>query len=55
MNDRRNVAYAEKQPKSTVCRLTKERERKRWPFLTPRLESLTDKTKNLRKIKQEKE
>ena len=29
MNDRRNVAYAEKQPKSTVCRLTKEREREK--------------------------
>ena len=42
-NERTNVAAAEKQVKLTVYRLTQERER--WPFLTPRLENVTNKTR----------
>ena len=42
-NERKNVAAAEKQLESMVYRLTQERGR--WPFLTPRLENTTDKTR----------
>ena len=42
-NERKNVAAAEKQLESMGYRLTQER--RRWPFLTPRLEYVTDKTK----------
>ena len=42
-NERKNVAAAEKQVESIACRLTEER--RRWPFLTPRLENVTDKTR----------
>ena len=42
-NERKNVAAAEKQVESMVYRLTQERGR--WPFLTPRLEKVTDKTR----------
>ena len=42
-NERRNVAAAEKQLKAMAYRLTQERGR--WPFLTPRLENATDKTR----------
>ena len=42
-NERRNVAATEKQLESMVYRLTQERGR--WPFLTPRLENATEKTK----------
>ena len=42
-NERKNVAAAEKQLESMVYRLTQERGR--WPFLTPRLENVTEKTR----------
>ena len=42
-NERKNVAATEKQLQSMVYRLTQERGR--WPFLTPRLENATDKTR----------
>ena len=42
-NERKNVEAAEKQVESMVYRLTQER--RRWPFLTPRLEIVTDKTR----------
>ena len=42
-NERKNVAAAEKQLEAMVYRLTQERGR--WPFLTPRLENATDKTR----------
>ena len=42
-NERKNVAAAEKQLESIGYRLTQER--CRWPFLTPRLENATDKTR----------
>ena len=42
-NERNNVAVAEKQLESIGCRLIQERGR--WPFLTPRLENATDKTR----------
>ena len=42
-NERKNVAATEKQLESMVYRLTQERGR--WPFLTPRLENATDKTR----------
>ena len=42
-NERKNVAAAEKQLESIGYRLTQERGR--WPFLTPRLENATDKTR----------
>ena len=42
-NERKNVAATEKQLEVMVYRLTQERGR--WPFLTPRLENATDKTK----------
>ena len=42
-NERKNVAAAEKQLEALAYRLT--RERGRWPFLTPRLENATDKTR----------
>ena len=42
-NERKNVAATEKQLESTVYRLTQERGR--WPFLTPRLENATEKTR----------
>ena len=42
-NERKNVAAAEKQLDSMVYRLTQERGR--WPFLTPRLENATEKTR----------
>ena len=42
-NERKNVAAAEKQLESMVYRLTQERGR--WPFLTPRLENATEKTR----------
>ena len=42
-NERRNVTAAEKQLESMGYRLTQERGR--WPFLTPRLENATDKTR----------
>ena len=42
-NERKNVAATEKQLESLVYRLTQERGR--WPFLTPRLENATEKTK----------
>ena len=42
-NERKNVAATEKQLESMVYRLTQERGR--WPFLTPRLENATGKTK----------
>ena len=42
-NERKNVAATEKQLDSMVHRLTQERGR--WPFLTPRLENATEKTK----------
>ena len=42
-NERKNVAATEKQLESMVYRLTQERGR--WPFLTPRQENATDKTK----------
>ena len=42
-NERQNVAATEKQLESMVYRLTQERGR--WPFLTPRLENATDKTR----------
>ena len=41
--ERKNVAATEKQLESMVYRLTQERGR--WPFLTPRLENATDKTR----------
>ena len=41
--ERKNVAATEKQLESMVYRLTQERGR--WPFLTPRLENATEKTK----------
>ena len=43
-NERKNVAAAEKQLEAMVYRLTQERGR--WPFLTPRLENATDKTRD---------
>ena len=43
IHDPRNIAYAENQRVPMLYRLTQERER--WPFLTPRLESVGDKTK----------
>ena len=42
-NERKNVAATDKQLESMVYRLTQERGR--WPFLTPRLENATEKTK----------
>ena len=42
-NERKNVAAAEKQLESMAYRLTQERDR--WPFLTPRLENDTNKTR----------
>ena len=42
-NERKNVAAAEKQVETMAYRLTQERGR--WPFLTPRLENVTDKTR----------
>ena len=42
-NERKNVAATEKQLESMVYRLTQERGR--WPFLTPRLENATEKTR----------
>ena len=42
-NERKNVAATEKQLEPMVYRLTQERGR--WPFLTPRLENATEKTK----------
>ena len=42
-DERKNVAAIEKQLESMVYRLTQERGR--WPFLTPRLENATEKTK----------
>ena len=42
-NERKNLAAIEKQLESMVYRLTQERGR--WPFLTPRLENATDKTR----------
>ena len=42
-NERKNVAATEKQLESMVYRLTQESGR--WPFLTPRLENATEKTK----------
>ena len=42
-NERKNVAATEKQLESMVYRLRQERGR--WPFLTPRLENATDKTR----------
>ena len=42
-NERKNVAAAEKQLEAMVYRLTQERGW--WPFLTPRLENATDKTR----------
>ena len=42
-NERKNVAATEKKLESMVYRLTQERGR--WPFLTPRLENATDKTR----------
>ena len=42
-NERKNVAATEKQLESMVYRLTQERGK--WPFLTPRLENATDKTR----------
>ena len=41
-NERKNVTATEKQVKLMVYRLTQER--RRWPFLTPRLENVTNKT-----------
>ena len=43
-NERKNMAAAEKQLESMGYCLTQERGR--WPFLTPRLENATDKTRN---------
>ena len=43
VNERKNVAASEKQLEAMVYRLTQERGR--WPFLTPRLENATDKTR----------
>ena len=43
-NERRNVAAAEKQLEAMAYRLTQQRGRW-WPFLTPRLENATDKTR----------
>ena len=43
INKRKNVAATEKQLDSMVYRLTQERGR--WPFLTPRVENATDKTR----------
>ena len=42
-NERKNVAAAEKQREAMVSRLTQEKGR--WPFLTPRVENATDKTR----------
>ena len=42
-NERKNVAATEKQLESIVYRLTQERGR--WPFLTPKLENASEKTK----------
>ena len=42
-NERKNVAAAKKQLESMAYRLTQERGR--WPFLTPRLENATNKTR----------
>ena len=42
-NERKNVAAAKKQLEAMAYRLTQERGR--WPFLTPRLENATDKTR----------
>ena len=42
-NERKNVAATEKQLESMVYRLTQER--RIWPFLTPRLENATEKTR----------
>ena len=42
-NERKNVAAAEKQLEARAYRLTQERGR--WPFLIPRLENATDKTR----------
>ena len=42
-NERKNVSATEKQLESMVYRLTQERGW--WPFLTPRLENATEKTK----------
>ena len=42
-NERKNVAATEKHLESIVYRITQER--RRWPFVTPRLENATDKTR----------
>ena len=42
-NEKKNVAAAEKQLEAMAYRLTQERGR--WPFLTPRLQNATDKTR----------
>ena len=42
-NERKNVAASEKQLESMAYRLTQERGK--WPFLTPRLENATEKTR----------
>ena len=42
-NESKKVAAAEKQVESMVFRLTQER--RKWPFLTPRLENVTDKAR----------
>ena len=42
-NERKNVAAAEKELESMAYRLRQERGR--WPFLTPRLENATNKTR----------
>ena len=43
IHDQRKMAYAEKKLESMVYSITQKRGR--WPFLTPRLQSVTDKTK----------
>ena len=47
-NERKNVAATEEQLESMAYRLTQERGW--WPFLTPRLENATDKTKRMRHL-----
>ena len=42
-NERKKLAAAEKQLEAMAYRLTQERDR--WPFLTPRFENATDKTR----------
>ena len=43
-NERKNVAAAEKQGESMA------QERRRWPFLTPKLENVTDKTRERERV-----